>query len=97
MVESVFKFPSSSLRPFVWSLATMTQQYRRGLGTTVSNTQTDSWKVEPLGLSRAAWPELRALVVKPGQVISALRNFSFAVGMPVGKVVCGFGNGEPPG
>eukprot|EP00913_Durusdinium_trenchii_P018035 g16947.t1 len=36
-------------------------------------------QVEPLGLSRAAWPELRALVVKPGQVISALRNFSFAV------------------
>eukprot|EP00435_Cladocopium_sp_Y103_P048634 s471_g14.t1 len=35
--------------------------------------------VEPLSLSRAAWPELRALVVKPGQVISALRNFSFAV------------------
>lgn len=23
-------------------------------------------KVEPLALSRAAWPELRALVVKPG-------------------------------
>eukprot|EP00434_Breviolum_minutum_P037065 symbB.v1.2.032854.t1/scaffold4003.1/size46508/4 len=36
-------------------------------------------QVEPLALSRAAWPELRALVVKPGQVISALRNFSFAV------------------
>lgn len=36
-------------------------------------------QVEPLSLSRAAWPELRALVVKPGQVISALRNFSFAV------------------
>lgn len=36
-------------------------------------------QVEPVTLSRAAWPEIRALVVKPGQVISALRNFSFAV------------------
>ena len=37
-------------------------------------------QVEPLSLSRAAWPELRALVVKPGrepQPLSALKNDLF--------------------
>ena len=34
--------------------------------------------VELTSLREKAWGDLRDLVVKPGQVISALRNFSFA-------------------
>eukprot|EP00439_Symbiodinium_sp_Y106_P073114 s393_g13.t1 len=35
-------------------------------------------KVEPVGLVRASWADLRALVMKPGHIVSAFRNFSYA-------------------
>jgi len=44
----------------------------------ISGSGDSAIQVDPSGLARAAWDDLRALIMKPGHIISAFRNFSYA-------------------